>query len=153
MVRSRPRDPRKRDWTMINNLLLAVDADTPNEPIKVAGDLAELSGATVLVLHCAEMDTFFDTGTWLDDDTEPRTAVGTAVTQLRERGIKAHGVTARTESRQNTAEAIAHPARFPADILILGLPRLRHVAGVFIGSVAAEVAARTTTPLLLVPSS
>jgi len=54
---------------MIRNLLLAVDTDTSNEPVKVAGDLAELSGASVLVLHCAEMDRFFDSETWLDDDT------------------------------------------------------------------------------------
>jgi nucleotide-binding universal stress UspA family protein len=37
------------------------------------------------------------------------------------------------------------------DILVLGLPKLHHLGGLFVGSVAADVAARTTIPLLLVP--
>ena len=40
-----------------------------------------------------------------------------------------------------------------ADIIILGLPKLHHLGRVFVGSVAADVAACTTTPLLLVPQS
>jgi nucleotide-binding universal stress UspA family protein len=139
---------------MINRILLAVDTGTSSEPVKVAGDLADLSGATVLVLHCDELDTIFDSGIWLDDDTEPRTAIGTAVAQLRDRGVKAQGVTARTDSPKDTAEAIVHQGlNTGADILVLGLPALPHLGGLFAGSVAADVAARTTTPLLLVPQS
>lgn len=139
---------------MTKRIVLAVDTNTASEPIKVAGDLAELSGADVLVLHCNELDTVFDTGIWLNDDTEPRTAVGAAVAQLRDRGIKARGVTVRTDSPEMTAEAIVHQGLNPAmDVLILGLPRFPRVGRVFIGSVAADVAARTTTPLLLVPQS
>jgi nucleotide-binding universal stress UspA family protein len=145
---------RKGDETMTKRILLAVDTNTASEPVKVAGDLAELTGADVLVLHCDELDTVFDTGIWLHDDTEPRTAIGDAVTQLRDRGMKARGVTVRTESPEKTAEAIVHQGLNPAvDILVLGLPKVRHVGQVFIGSVAAHVAARTTTPLLLVPQS
>jgi nucleotide-binding universal stress UspA family protein len=104
-------------------------------------------------LHCDELDTPFDTAIWLNDDTEPRTAVGDAVAELRERGIKAFGVTTRTTNRKGTAQAVLHEGLNPAtDILVLGLPKLHHLAGVFIGSVGAEVAARTTVPLLLVPS-
>ena len=137
---------------MTKRILLAVDTNTAGEPIKVAGDLAELSGADVLVLHCDELDTVFDTGIWLGDDTEQRTAIGAAVAQLRDRGIKARGVTVRTDSPEKTAEAIVHQGLNPAaDILILGLPKLHHLGRVFIGSVAADVAACTTTPLLLVP--
>ena len=139
---------------MTKRILLAVDTNTASEPIKVAGDLAELTGADVLVLHCDELDTVFDTGIWLHDDTEPRTAIGDAVTQLRDRGMKARGVTVRTDSPEKTAEAIVHQGLNPAvDILVLGLPKVHHVGQVFIGSVAAHVAARTTTPLLLVPQS
>jgi len=139
---------------MTRRILLAVDTNTASELIKVTGDLAELSGADVLVLHCDELDTVFDTGIWLGDDTEQRTAIGAAVAQLRDRGIKARGVTVRTDSPQKTAEAIAHQGLNPAaDIVILGLPKPHHLGRVFIGSVAADVAARTTTPLLLVPQS
>jgi nucleotide-binding universal stress UspA family protein len=139
---------------MTRRILLAVDTDTAGEPIKVAGDLAELSDADVLVLHCDELDTVFDTGIWLGDDTEQRTAIGAAVAQLRDRGIKARGVTVRTDSPGKTAEAIVHQGLNPAaDIIILGLPKLHHLGRVFIGSVAADVAACTTTPLLLVPQS
>ena len=139
---------------MTRRILLAVDTNTTSEPVKVAGDLAELSGADVLVLHCDELDTVFDTGIWLGDDTEPRTAIGAAVTQLRDRGIKARGVTMRTDGPEKTAQAIVHQGLDPAaDILILGLPKPRHLGPVFIGSVAADVAACTTTPLLLVPQS
>ena len=139
---------------MTRRILLALDTDTASEPIKVAGDLAELTGADVLVLHCDELDTVFDTGIWLDDDTELRTAIGDAVTQLSDRGIKAHGVTVRTDSPGKTAEAIVHQGLNPAvDILVLGLPKVHHLGNVFVGSVAAGVAARTTTPLLLVPHS
>jgi nucleotide-binding universal stress UspA family protein len=139
---------------MAKRILLAVDTNTASEPVKAAGDLAELSGAEVLVLHCDELDTVFDTGIWLHDDTELRTAIGAAVAQLRDRGVKARGVTVRTDSPEKTAEAIVHQGLNPAvDILVLGLPKYPHLGRVFVGSVAADVAARTTTPLLLVPQS
>jgi nucleotide-binding universal stress UspA family protein len=139
---------------MINRILLAVDTTTSSEPVTIAGDLAGLSGATVLVLHCDELDTIVDTGSWLDDDSEPRTAIGAAVAQLRDRGVKAEGVTTRTDSPQGTAEAIVHQGlNRHADILVLGLPAVHHVGRLFAGSVAADVAARTTMPLLLVPQS
>jgi nucleotide-binding universal stress UspA family protein len=137
---------------MISRIVLAIDNDTPAEPVKMASELAELTGATVLVVHCDELDTYFDTGTWLKDDTEPRTIIGTAVTQLRDQGVKARGVTVRTVSQEDTAQAIAHQGPEPgSDILVLGLPRFHHLGGLFMGSVAADVAARTTMPLLLVP--
>lgn len=137
---------------MISRIVLAIDNDVTEEPVKMAGELAELTGAAVLVVHCDELDTFFDTGTWLNDDTEPGTAIGNAVMQLRDRGVKARGVTVRTESQEDTARAITHQGPNPAsDILVLGLPRVHHLGGLFIGSVAADVAARTTAPLLLVP--
>ena len=139
---------------MTKRILLAVDTNTASEPVKVAGDLAEMSGADVLVVHCDELDTIFDTGIWLHDDTELRTAIGDAVAQLRDRGIKARGVTVRTDSPVKTAEAIVHHGLNPAvDILVLGLPKVHHLGHVYSGSVAADVAARTTTPLLLVPQS
>ena len=139
---------------MTKRILLAVDTNTASEPVKVAGDLAEMSGADVLVVHCDELDTIFDTGIWLHDDTELRTAIGDAVAQLRDRGIKARGVTVRTDSPVKTAEAIVHHGLNPAvDILVLGLPKFHHLGHVYSGSVAADVAARTTTPLLLVPQS
>jgi len=137
---------------MISRIVLAIDNDTPAEPVKMASELAELTGANVLVVHCDELDTYFDTGTWLKDDTELRTIIGTAVTQLRDQGVKARGVTVRTVSQEDTAQAIAHQGPEPAsDILVLGLPRFHHLGGLFMGSVAADVAARITTPLLLVP--
>jgi nucleotide-binding universal stress UspA family protein len=137
---------------MVSRIVLAIDDDMLGEPVKMAGDLAGLTGATVLVVHCDELDTFFDTGVWLNDDTEPRTAIGTAVRRLRDRGVKARGVTVRTNGQADTARAIAGQGQDPeADILVLGLPRLHHLGGLFVGSVAAGVAARTTTPLLLVP--
>lgn len=126
--------------------MLAVDTNTSDKPAEIAGELAELSGATVLVVHCDELDTFFDTGSWLNDDTEPRTPIGTAVLQLCDRGIRARGVTVCTDSPAGTAQAIADQGHGPAaDILILGLPRFHHLGGLFIGSVAADIPARTTT--------
>lgn len=137
---------------MVSRIVLAIDDDKLEEPVRMAGDLAGLTGATVLVMHCDELDTFFDTGVWLNDDTEPRTAIGTAVRQLRDRGVRARGVTVRTKSPAGTARAIADQGHDPAaDILVLGLPRSHHLGGLFTGSVAAGVAARTTAPLLLVP--
>ena len=137
---------------MISRILLAVDTSTSSELVKAAGDLAEQAGAAVLVVHCDELDTIFDTGIWLGDDTERKTAIGDAVTLLRDRGVKAQGVTVRTDSPERTAEAIVHQGLDPAaDVLILGLPKSHHLRHLFAGSVAADVAARTTTPLLLIP--
>ena len=138
---------------MISHLLLAVDVETSNEATRVAGDLAEATGADVKVLHYDELDSHFDTAVWLDDDTELRTPVGDAVTQLRHRGVTARGVTSRTASSKATAQAVLREERgSAADILIMGLPKFHHVGGLFVGSVAAEVAAHTRIPLLLVPA-
>jgi len=113
---------------MTKRVVLAVDTNTASEPVKVAGDLAELTGADVLVMHCDELHTVFGTGIWLHDDTEPRTAIGDACTQLRDRGIKARGVTVCTDSPEKTAEAIVHQGLDPAvDILVLRLLKVHHV--------------------------
>lgn len=53
---------RKGDETMTKRILLAVDTNTASEPVNVAGDLAELSSADVLVLHCDELDTVLTRG-------------------------------------------------------------------------------------------
>jgi len=137
---------------MIRHLLLAVDVDTSSEATRVAGDLAAASGATVEVFHADELNARVDTAIWLDDDTEPREEVGNAVAELTTRGITARVVTTRTTSTKDLAKAVLHEGLdSTTDILILGLPKLRHVGRVFLGSVTADVAAWTTIPLLLVP--
>jgi nucleotide-binding universal stress UspA family protein len=121
---------------MISRLLLAVDVDTSSEATRVAGELAKASGATAI---------------WLDDDTEPREPIGNALATLQSHGITARVVTTRTTSR-DLAKAVVHEGLdSTTDILVLGLPKPHHVGRIFVGSVAAEVAARTTIPLLLVP--
>ena len=47
---------------MTKRILLAVDTNEASEPVKVASDLAELSGADALVLHCDELDTVLTRG-------------------------------------------------------------------------------------------
>jgi nucleotide-binding universal stress UspA family protein len=137
---------------MLKNLLLAIDIDTSREVTEVAADLAKLSAATVHVLHCDELDTFFDTEIWLDDDTEPRTAIGEAVAELRAAGVAARGVTCRTGSPSGTADAVLSEAsQAKTDIIVLGVPKSHRLGGRFAGSVAAKMAQRTTIPLLLVP--
>jgi|HubBroStandDraft_1064217.scaffolds.fasta_scaffold149588_1 nucleotide-binding universal stress UspA family protein len=136
---------------MISRLLLAVDVDTSSEATRVAGELAKASGATVEVFHADELDAHVDTAIWLDDDTEPREPIGNALAALQSQGITARVVTTRTTSRK-LAQAVVHEGLdSTTDILVLGLPKPRHVGRIFVGSVAAEVAARTTIPLLLVP--
>ena len=136
---------------MISRLLLAVDVDTPSEATRVAGELAKASGATVEVFHADELDAHVDTAIWLDDDTEPREPIGNALASLRSQGITARVVTTHTTSRK-LADAVVHEGLdSTTDILVLGLPKPHHVGRIFVGSLAAEVAARTTIPLLLVP--
>jgi nucleotide-binding universal stress UspA family protein len=143
---------KRRSLPMISNLLLAVDIDTSSNVTQVTGDLAESCGASVAVLHCDELDGNFDSAIWLDDDKEPKSAVGKAVSQLHKRGINARAVTGRSARRAGTADVVLdEAAHFKADIVVLGLPALHHLGGVFVGSVGAELAARTTIPLLLVP--
>jgi nucleotide-binding universal stress UspA family protein len=137
---------------MIKHLLLAVDVDTPSEATRVAGDLAAASGATVEIFHADELDSSIDTAIWLNDDTEPREPVGNAIAELSSRGVTARVVTTRTTSDENLAKAVVHEGLdSTTDILILGLPTPHHLGRIFVGSVAADVAARTTIPLLLVP--
>jgi nucleotide-binding universal stress UspA family protein len=137
---------------MISHLLLAVDVDTSSEATRVAGDLAAATGAAVLIFHADELNAKVDTAVWLDDDTEPREPIGNAIAELQSRGITARVVTTRTTSKENLAQAVVHEGLdTTTDILILGLPKPHHLGMIFVGSVAADVAARTTIPLLLVP--
>jgi nucleotide-binding universal stress UspA family protein len=136
---------------MISRLLLAVDVDTSSEATKIAGELAKATGATVEVFHADELDAHVDTAIWLDDDTEPREPIGNALAALQSHGITARVVTTRT-TIGGLANAVVHEGLdSTTDILVLGLPKPRHIGRIFVGSVAAEVAARTTIPLLLVP--
>jgi nucleotide-binding universal stress UspA family protein len=137
---------------MISHLLLAVDVDTSSEATRVAGDLAAASGATIEVFHADELNARIDTSIWLDDDTEPREEIGNAVAELTARGITARVVTTRTTSTKDLAHAVLHEGLDSStDILVVGLPKLRHVGRIFLGSVTADLAAWTTIPLLLVP--
>lgn len=132
---------------MISHLLLAVDVDTSSEATRIAGELAAASGATVEIFHADELNTNVDTAIWLDDNTEPREPVGNAIAELRSRGVTTRVVTTRATSAENLAQAVVHEGlNSTTDILILGLPKPHHLGRLFVGSVAADVAARTTIP-------
>nr|BFD80840.1 universal stress protein [Streptomyces sp. Xyl84] len=106
---------------MFHRVLVAVDpSPARHATVRLAGDVARLTGAKVRVLHVAPTAATLAAVVPLENDAEAKTVVDEAVTTLRDSGVDAEGAVAGGLTTQIATAISAAAEEFQADLLVLG---------------------------------
>lgn len=138
---------------MFKRILVAVDP-TParKSAVRLAGELAGLTGAQVHVLHVITTAVAGDTVVVLEDDDAARGVLDEALATLRASGVEADGELIRGLTGQ-VAEAVSAAAeRFRADLLIISPHHRGSLAALFNPRVSDAVAHASRIAVLLAPA-
>ncbi len=137
---------------MFQRILVAVDPSPSRlTSIRMAGDMARLTGAPVHVVHVAAATATFDTVVRLEDDAAAKAILDEAVTALRDEGIEADGTLATGLLSEVPALITAAAADFRADLIILSPHHRGAVAALFNPRVSDAVTHASNTAVLLTP--
>ncbi|MFR0357437.1 universal stress protein [Streptomyces sediminimaris] len=137
---------------MFQRILVAVDPSPARySALRLAGEMAESSGAEVRVLHVAASTASLAAVVPLENDAEAKAVLDEAVTILRDRGVKAEGVLARGLTAQIAATISESAEEFTADLIVLSPHHRGSVEAFFNPRVSDAVAHASRTALLLAP--
>ncbi|MFJ9729535.1 universal stress protein [Streptomyces sp. NPDC101209] len=137
---------------MFKRILVAVDPSPSRlTSVRMAGDMARLTGASVRVLHVAAATATFDAVVPLEDDAAAGAILDEAVALLRNEGITADGKLA--DSLLNEVPALITEAAedFGADLIILSPHHRGSVASFFNPRVSDAVSHASHMAVLLAP--
>jgi nucleotide-binding universal stress UspA family protein len=110
---------------MFKRILVAVDSNPARHSVvRLAGDMARLTGAEVSVLHIAASTATIAAVVSLEDDAEAQAILDEAVTWLREAGVEAEGTVTHALTTQIASTISSAAEEGQADLLILS-PRHR----------------------------
>ncbi|MET8946084.1 universal stress protein [Streptomyces sp. NPDC004542] len=137
---------------MFQRILVAVDPSPARySALRLAGEMAQLSGAEVRVLHVVASAASLATVVPLEDDADARAVLDEAVAILRDRGVKAEGVLARGLTTQIATTISESAQAFEADLIVLSPHHRGFVEAFFSPRVSDAVAHTSRTALLLAP--
>ncbi len=140
------------------NILVAVDlSEASNQVIEAARGVADLTGASIYVLHVIETD-----ANTTDYDSDPETAqtriandfplehkrVSTLVEKLQDEGLDA---TSRLVCGTGVAETLKEAASLEVGLIVLGTHGHGAVYDALIGSYSAGIIRKSKLPTLVVP--
>jgi len=140
------------------NILVAVDLSPASaKVVEAARGVADLTGASVYILHVAEPDPDFDS-----NDTGPEVVRTQAAQELRRehREVQALAESIRNEGLDATALLIRGPTvsttlkeadKLDAGLIVVGSHGHGAVYDVLIGSYSAAIIRRSKLPVLVVP--
>ncbi|GAA2219544.1 universal stress protein [Streptomyces nogalater] len=105
---------------MFQRILVAVDpSPARHSVIRLAGDMARLTGAKVRVLHIAPSTATMAAVVSLEDDSEAKAILDEAVAGLRDAGVGADGTVVGALTTQIATTISSAAAEWQADLLIL----------------------------------
>lgn len=147
---------------MYSKILVAVDgSDTSRHALTHAIELARRLSATLRIVHVVDMNWLPlapELGIDVHATSDARRRAGEATlaaarATAQEAGIESESTLIETETpTRHVADAIAgEAARWHADLVLAGTHGHRGFERMFLGSVAENVARRSTVPVLLVP--
>ncbi|MFI1377107.1 universal stress protein [Streptomyces longwoodensis] len=137
---------------MFQRILLAVDSGPAGRPVvRLAGDLARLTGARARVVHVAASSATLAAVVPLEDDAEAKLVLDEAVTSLRDAGVEADGVVARALTTQIAAAVSAAAEDWNADLIVLSPHHRGALEALISPRVSDAVAHRTRAAVLLAP--
>lgn len=137
---------------MFHTILVAVDpSPARHSAIRVAGDMARLTGAKVHVVHVAASMAAWDVVVPLEEQSEAEDVLLEALVLLREAGVGAQGEVIHAMTPQ-VPSAIFQTARaHQADLLVLSPHHRGAAAAFFSPRVSDAVAHRSEVAVLLAP--
>ncbi|MCX5000400.1 universal stress protein [Streptomyces longwoodensis] len=137
---------------MFQRILLAVDSGPARRPVvRLAGDLARLTGARARVVHVAASSATLAAVVPLEDDAEAKLVLDEAVTSLRDAGVEADGVVARALTTQIAAAVSAAAEEWNADLIVLSPHHRGALEALISPRVSDAVAHSTRAAVLLAP--
>ncbi|MFJ3669548.1 universal stress protein [Streptomyces sp. NPDC090106] len=138
--------------SVFQRILIAVDPGPARlSAVRLAGDLARLTGAEVRVLHVIASAVSLAAVVPLEDDAEGKAVLDEALAVLAEKGVKAEGGLTRGLTTE-VAESITEAAEaFGADLIVLTPHHRGSVEALFNPRVSDAVAHRTGAAVLLAP--
>ncbi|MEU7103181.1 universal stress protein [Streptomyces longwoodensis] len=137
---------------MFQRILLAVDSGPAGRPVvRLAGDLARLTGARARVVHIAASSATLAAVVPLEDDAEAKLVLDEAVTSLRNAGVEADGVVARALTTQIAAAVSAAAEEWNADLIVLSPHHRGALEALISPRVSDAVAHSTRAAVLLAP--
>lgn len=138
--------------TPYTNILAAIDGTEHRHRLLAAvADLATMTGASVDVLHVDADSSAFDTGADMEDAGAASALVMTAVAELRERGVDAHGLVAHAADVDVDDEILATATRRASTLVALGPHHRKGLRAWLESSVTDQISHQAATPLLLIP--
>ena len=138
---------------MYEKLLVAVDHSRVTERVLgAAKDLAALSDGEVWVLHLREREFAAKAGLMPSAETadDAQTQVDSAVAELTNAGIKAHGIVRNTLYGYAAREIVEDAKTLDVGVIIMGSRGRGDMAGLLLGSTAHKVIHLTDRPVLVV---
>jgi nucleotide-binding universal stress UspA family protein len=106
---------------MFQRILVAVDpSPARHSVVRLAGDMARLTGARAGVLHVAPSTATLAAVVSLEDDAEAQAVVDEAVTWLRDAGVETEGTVVSALTTQTATTISAAAEEWRADLLVLG---------------------------------
>jgi nucleotide-binding universal stress UspA family protein len=137
---------------MYEKLLVAVDHSKVSERVLAAArDLALLSKGEVWVLHLRELEAMPRAGVVPSESHhEAQATLDTAVTELSQAGIKAHGEVRSTLFGAAAREIVTDAKTLDVDVIVMGSRGRGDMAGLVLGSTAHKVIHLTDRPVLVV---
>jgi nucleotide-binding universal stress UspA family protein len=138
---------------MYEKLLVAVDHSKVTERVLgAARDLATLSHGEVWVLHLREREFAAKAGLMPSAETadDAQAQVDSAVAELTNAGIKAHGIVRNTLYGYSAREIVEDAKTLDVGVIIMGSRGRGDMAGLLLGSTAHKVIHLTDRPVLVV---
>lgn len=138
--------------SVFQRILVAVDpSPARHTAVRLVGELAQLHGAEVRVIHVAAQAASVAAIVPLEDDAEAKAVLDEAVAALREQGVTVEGTLAKGLTTQ-IAEAISETAaEFGADLIVLSPHHRNALEALFQPRVSDAVAHHTGAAVLLAP--
>ncbi|GHD43099.1 universal stress protein [Streptomyces galbus] len=137
---------------MFQRILLAVDSGPARQAVvRLAGDMARLTGARARVVHVATSSATLAAVVSLEDDAEAKLILDEAVTSLRDAGVEADGVVARALTTQIAAAVSTAAEEWDADLIILSPHHRGALEAILSPRVSDAVAHSSRAAVLLAP--
>lgn len=137
---------------MFQHILVAIDSDPGrHSTLRLAGDVARLTQATVSVLHIAATAASLAAVVPLEDDVEAKAVLDEAVAELRDGGVAADGTVVRALTTQIAATISATAEDAGADLIVISPHHRGTVEAFFHPRVSDAVAHASKVAVLLAP--
>ncbi|MHB9856917.1 universal stress protein [Streptomyces sp. YIM S03343] len=137
---------------MFQRILVAVDpSPARHSAVRLAGEMAQMTGADVRVLHVSASAVNLAAVVPLENDAQAQAVLDEAVAALRDRGIKADGTLVSALTTQIAATISETAEEFGADLIVLSPHHRGTLEALFNPRISDAVAHTSRTAILLAP--